>query len=156
MYVFKQTVRKFHLLSSQLFLLTYMITAPAIVSAGEPTPTEMAENFGGVNDFFLNATAFLGSTILPFLFALALAAFVYGIFKYFIWGGANDDDRESGKSLMIWGILGLVLIVAVWGIVNLVITVFFDSVGVSDDGSFTNSANIPDLPTLAPAPTVVE
>jgi uncharacterized membrane protein YidH (DUF202 family) len=103
-----------------------------------------ADNFGGLNDFFENATAFLGSTILPFLFALALAAFVYGIFKYFIWGGANDDDRESGKSLMIWGIIGLVLIVAVWGIVNLVIGILDTSTG---EETFDTNVTIPPIPS---------
>ncbi len=115
------------------------ILSPLMVFAAQGD----AAAFGGLNTFFLNITAFLGSTILPFLFAIALVAFVYGIFKYFILGGANEDDRESGKSLMIWGILGLVLIVAVWGIVNLVISVLDSSTGATP---FDNTVNVPAMP----------
>jgi hypothetical protein len=45
--------------------------------------------------------------------------FVFGMFQFFIAGGANDDKKEQGKSLMIYATLGFVLIIIFWGIVNL-------------------------------------
>ena len=39
--------------------------------------------------------------------------------KYFIFGGANDEAKESGKSLIIWATIGFVLIIIFWGVVNL-------------------------------------
>jgi hypothetical protein len=47
---------------------------------------------------------------------------VWGIFKYFIFGGANDEAKEQGKSLIIYATLGFVLIIVFWGIVNLLTT----------------------------------
>ena len=41
------------------------------------------------------------------------------MFQYFIAGGANDEKKEQGKSLMIYATLGFVLIIIFWGIVNL-------------------------------------
>jgi hypothetical protein len=103
-----------------------------------------AGDLGGLNDFFLTITDFISSTLLPLVFALALLVFVYGIFKYFILGGGDEAARESGKSLMIWGILGLVLIVAVWGIVNLVIDILDSATG--DSGLTGDSVDLPTIP----------
>jgi hypothetical protein len=41
------------------------------------------------------------------------------MFQFFIAGGANDESKEKGKSLMIYATLGFVLIIIFWGIVNL-------------------------------------
>ena len=41
------------------------------------------------------------------------------MFKFFIVGGANDDAKEQGKSLMIYATLGFLLIIVFWGVVNL-------------------------------------
>ncbi len=42
------------------------------------------------------------------------------MFKYFIQGGANDEAKESGKSLIMYAIAGYVVILAFWGIVNII------------------------------------
>ena len=42
------------------------------------------------------------------------------MFQYFIAGGANDEAKEKGKSLMIYAVLGFVLIIVFWGIINLI------------------------------------
>ncbi len=105
---------------------------------------QTADDLGGLNNFFLAITDFVSSTLLPLVFALALLVFVYGIFKYFILGGGDEAARESGKSLMIWGILGLVLIVAVWGIVNLVIDILSGATGgTALDGQGVNLPTVP-------------
>jgi len=57
------------------------------------------------------------------------------MFRYFIAGGANDEAKEQGKSLMVYATLGFVLIIVFWGIVNLVAT----STGLDDDAVDFNS-----------------
>jgi hypothetical protein len=42
------------------------------------------------------------------------------MFLFFIAGGANDEKKEKGKSLMIYATLGFVLIIVFWGIINLI------------------------------------
>ena len=76
--------------------------------------------FGKVDDFFNNVGTFINNVLIPLLFAFALLFFIYGMFRYFILGGANDDDREKGKKVMIWSIVGFVLAVSIWGIVNII------------------------------------
>ena len=76
--------------------------------------------FGKVDDFFNNIGTFINNVLIPLLFAFALLFFIYGMFRYFILGGANDDDREKGKKVMIWSIVAFVLAVSIWGIVNII------------------------------------
>ena len=42
----------------------------------------------------------------------------------FVLSAGDEEKRAKGKSIMIWGIIALVLMVAIWGIVNLLSQVF--------------------------------
>jgi len=96
--------------------------------------------FGEVNDFLDDVSSFINSTLIPLVFAIALLLFIWGIFKYFILGGADEETREEGKQLMLWAIVGFVVMVSVFGIVNLIA----GGLGFSDD---ENIQNIPNVPT---------
>lgn len=71
------------------------------------------------------------NTLIPILVALALLVFIWGVLKYFIFGAGDEGKREEAKNVMIYGLGGLVLIVAVWGIVNLIVNIL----GVSTGGT---------------------
>jgi len=60
----------------------------------------------------------LGNYVIPVLFAIALVVFLWGVVQY-ITAGGDEEKRKSGKQTMIWGIVGLFVMVAVWGLVNL-------------------------------------
>ena len=96
--------------------------------------------FGEINSFLDDVSTFINGTLIPLVFAVALLMFIYGIFKYFILGGADDDEREAGKKLMLWAIVGFVVMVSVFGIVNLIA----GGLGFSND---ENIQNIPNVPT---------
>jgi len=96
--------------------------------------------FGEVNDFLDDISSFINSTLIPLVFALALLLFIWGIFQYFILGGADEEKREDGKKLMLWAIVGFVVMVSIFGIVNLIA----GGLGFSDD---ENIQNIPNVPT---------
>jgi len=63
--------------------------------------------------------AFANNILIPFILGIGFLVFVWGMFRYFIAGGANDEAKEQGKSLMVYATLGFVLIIVFWGIVNL-------------------------------------
>jgi hypothetical protein len=66
---------------------------------------------------------------------LALLAFFYGLAKL-IWGG--PEAVSEGKSLMIWGIVALFVMVSVWGLVRFIGNAF----NIEQGGS----ANVPTVP----------
>lgn len=96
--------------------------------------------FGEIDGFFENITGFINDVLIPLVFAIALLVFLYGVFKYFIYGGADAGAREEGTQLMLYAIVGFVLMVSIFGIVNLIA----DGLGFSDD---QNIQNIPNAPT---------
>ncbi|MBI5004835.1 MAG: hypothetical protein HZC04_01455 [Candidatus Lloydbacteria bacterium] len=64
------------------------------------------------------------SPLIPILVTLALIAFFWGVTKYAIKGADDEKEREQGKQIMIWGIIGLFVIVSVWGLVAVVQNTF--------------------------------
>ncbi len=61
--------------------------------------------------------------IIFFLFALAMVYFLYGLAQYLL-SPDNEEVRKKSKSVMLWGIVGLFIMVAVFSIMNLLINTF--------------------------------
>ena len=59
--------------------------------------------------------------LIGFMFALALVYFLYGLVEFII-NRDSDDKRTQGKSHMLWGIVGMFIMVAAFGIINLIKT----------------------------------
>lgn len=75
------------------------------------------------------------SALIPFLIALGIVYFVWGVISYVV--GNDEEAKKKGRDRMIYGIIGLVVIVAVWGIVRWVTNTF----------NVNNNTNIT-LPTI--------
>lgn len=54
------------------------------------------------------------------VFGLAFIIFIWGIVE-FIRDSESDDGRKKGKANMIWGIIGMLIMVSVFGIINIII-----------------------------------
>lgn len=103
------------------------------------TPALALAQFGEVDTFFGDVISFMNNTLVPLVFAVAFLVFIWGVFQYFILGAGDETKRETGKSYMLYGIIGFVVMVSVWGIVNLLSSgLGFDSPDIQ---------NIPNLPT---------
>jgi hypothetical protein len=80
-----------------------------------------AQNQPNVNYFtgILAQLQGLVNAAIPFMFALAFLFFLFGLVK-FMFSAGNEDAKDTGKRIMIWGIVILFVMVAVWGIVNFI------------------------------------
>jgi uncharacterized membrane protein YidH (DUF202 family) len=74
---------------------------------------------GEFGTLLTNILTFTNTVLIPFIIGIGFLVFVFGMFQYFIAGGANEEKKEAGKSLMIYATLGFVLIIVFWGVVNL-------------------------------------
>ena len=61
-------------------------------------------------------------TIIPVLVVLGVVYFVWGVITYVI--SSDEEAKKSGRNRMIYGIIGLVVIVALWGLVGIVTKTF--------------------------------
>lgn len=80
---------------------------------------------------------FINQVAVPLLFAVAFIVFLFGVFRYFILGGANEEKRKEGRTMIIYSVVGFAVMIVVWGLVNLVV----GTLGI------TNNA-MPALPTF--------
>lgn len=78
------------------------------------------------------------NTALPIVVGLALLGFFWGL-AMFIFGANDEDKRKEGRSIMIWGVVALFVMVAVWGLVNFI----GSAVGVTP-----GTAGTPTIPTV--------
>jgi hypothetical protein len=117
--------------TSALLLTPFLASAQLATGGGD---------LGPFQNLLENILVFTNNVLIPFIIGIGFLVFVWGMFKFFIVGGANDDAKESGKSLMIYATLGFLLIIVFWGVVNLLA----DSTGLEGD----TLQNVPKVKTI--------
>lgn len=76
----------------------------------------MAELLNRISDVILNPVIYL-------LFAVALIVFIWGIFQM-VSAAASEEARITGRRNIMWGIIGMLIMVSVYGILNVVLGTF--------------------------------
>ena len=61
--------------------------------------------------------------LISLLFALAVVYFLYGVFE-FLMNQDNEEAKTKGKSHMVWGIVGITIMMGVWTILGMIINTF--------------------------------
>ena len=87
-----------------------------------------------VNDIFALAESILGK-LAPMLVAIAVIILLVAILGY-IKAGGDEDKKKTYKDLMIYGIIGLFVMVSVWGLVSIL------------SGTFNLNNDIPNVEIL--------
>ena len=75
---------------------------------------------GRLDTVIANVDKFIINPLILFLFALALVFFLYGVFE-FIANLDNEEKKSTGKSHMLWGIVGLTIMMGVWTILGIIL-----------------------------------
>ncbi len=70
--------------------------------------------------------------IIPLLMAVAFAIFLWGVVK-FIFAGGDENKRKEAKHYIVYGLIGLFVMVAVWGLIRVVTSTF----GVQEGGTIS-------------------
>jgi uncharacterized membrane protein YidH (DUF202 family) len=61
----------------------------------------------------------INRSVIPLIFAIAIAMFVWGVVQYVI-NSDQEEKKAKGKQFMIWGIIALTVMLGVWGLVAIV------------------------------------
>jgi len=75
------------------------------------------------------------TALIPFIIGLAMLFFLWGLAKYILSAG-DEAGQAAARSMMIWGIIILFVMVSVWGLVNILST------------SLIGSGAAPPVPTI--------
>jgi len=101
-----------------IFLLSLPILTVAQSFPSAPSP-RTPSNFG---DFISMILGFI-SYLIPVLIAIGLLVFLWGMAK-FILHAEEEDKREEGRQLMMWGAIGLFVMVSFWGLTKILVGTF--------------------------------
>lgn len=58
--------------------------------------------------------------IIPFIFTVLFVVFAWGMFYYVIAGGHDEEAREKGKALLLYGLIGFVVLIMFWSLANFI------------------------------------
>jgi len=82
--------------------------------------TNVAYGADKLDKFIWNVDRLIINPIITLLFALAVVYFLYGLLEFLL-NQENEERQTDGKSHMIWGVVGITIMMGVWGILNLVL-----------------------------------
>ncbi len=78
-------------------------------------------------DQILNkVTDLIINPLIGLMIGIGLIVFIWGVIE-FIAGADNDQKRQQGKRHIVWGIVGLAVMVGVFGIIRIIIN-FLNSI----------------------------
>lgn len=129
--------KKLIILSGFVFGLAPVVALAQIGIAGS-TSTDCTVGANGTLIGVLCRVGQILNSIVPVLVALGVVYFVWGVISYVIAG--DEEAKKAGRDKIIYGIIGLAVIVAVWGLVR-ILTNTFD---VKNAGQIT----LPTLPVV--------
>ena len=122
-------MRKF-LTAAVSFVVPVITLAQGSVSSGavETSPAL------GVMGLFDLSQSFLNQAVL-LITSVAVVWFMYNVFRYAVAG--NEEDKATAKTQMVWGIVGIFVMVSIWGLVAILQRTFgtygFNSGNVASD-----------------------
>ncbi|OGI57627.1 hypothetical protein A3B85_02525 [Candidatus Nomurabacteria bacterium RIFCSPHIGHO2_02_FULL_37_13] len=76
--------------------------------------------YADFNSFLTNVDNMIINPLILLLFALAVVYFLYGVLE-FLANQENEEKKTTGKSHMLWGIVGITIMMGVWFFLNMII-----------------------------------
>lgn len=101
------------------FIFSVFSLTPFLASAQVTIATTATCDLGSnpkLQHLLVYITCIISRSVIPLIFALAIAMFVWGVVQFVI--NSNEEaKKEKGRQFMIWGIIALAVMVSVWGLV---------------------------------------
>ena len=107
--------------------------------------TNIAYASESLDQFINNVDTIVVNPLIVLLFALALVYFLWGIFQ-FVANQDNEEKRSTGKRHMIWGLIGITIMMGVW----MILTIIMNTFGITGIDVQKGTVN---LPNYTPPPT---
>ena len=79
--------------------------------------------YASLDSFIASVNHNILNPLIILLFGLAIVYFLYGALQFF-GNQENEENRTNGKNHMIWGIIGLVIMMGVFTLLNIVMDTF--------------------------------
>ncbi len=128
-------------MKNKLIVLSGLGLAFAPLAFAQNQASNQCQGITGIEALLCKIGGIL-NTLIPILIVLGVVYFIWGVITYMI--GNDEEAKKAGRNRVIFGIIGLVVIVGMWGLVNIVTTTF----GLNGN----NSSTINQIPCVAGTP----
>ena len=78
---------------------------------------------GSVDSFIMKVNELIINPLIVLLFAVALIYFLYGVLQFFT-SPESEEKKTVGKNHMLWGVIGLTIMMGVFAIMNIILRTF--------------------------------
>ena len=96
-----------------------------------------AQGFVSVDQSISTVTALI-NRLIPLVIGIGVLVFLWGLVG-FVTAGGDEEKRKDARSLMIYGIIVLFVMVSVWGLVRILVTTF----GTGQNNTLSSYPQIP-------------
>ncbi len=117
-------------MKKKLVVLSGMVLgfAPFVALAQTPVQATCAANQNANTiETIICRIGLIMNTIIPFLIILGVLYFIWGVITYMI--ASEEEAKTAGRNRIIFGIIGLAVIIGVWGLVRILNNTFNPRVG---------------------------
>ena len=128
-----------------------VVVIMSVLTIGLVAPLAFASTFDGAYFSSFIAVAYsVVTNLVIVVIGIGLLVFLWGVVQY-ITAGADEERKKSARSLMIWGIIGLFVMVAAWGLVRLIASIAGVGIGGSvSQPTFRGAADANTSRTIEP------
>lgn len=102
-----------------------------------------AQNISGNLQGLVQLVGVIVSLLVPIVSTLVVVFFFWGLAMYVLAAG-DEEKAKEGKSIMIWGVLALFVMITIWGIIGFMQNTLGTSVSPTNTGIVA--------PTFEPTP----
>ncbi len=122
-------------MKKKLVVLSGLVLALPVLAFAQQQPCPAGTLFG-----VLCTIGRILSSIVPILIALGVVYFIWGVISYIL--SSDEEAKKAGRNKIIYGIIGLAVIVGMWGLVNILGTTF----GVGSNSGLNSTITTPIIP----------
>jgi hypothetical protein len=132
--------KKLMVLSGFVLGLAPVVALAQVSNTGASSGNCDLSSTGGTLFGLLCKFGSLLNSIVPVLIALGVVYFVWGVITYVV--SDDEEAKQKGRNRIIYGIIGLAVIIGLWGLVNLLKNTF----GLNN----TTQNQLPTVPVVIP------
>lgn len=109
-------LNKLQAISGVAFISLLLLFPIVSFAAGDPAkaPGTGGEGIAGT----VESLSGIVNSLIPLLLTIAVVIFLWGLVKYLFKIG-GEEGSKGGLQIMLWGVVGLFVMVSLWGLVSL-------------------------------------
>lgn len=121
---------KKNIITGILTATAYVLPAIAFGAPGDSPSSAILSPTSNLKDIIKNILG-LFNNLIPLLIGAAMVVFLYGVLVFIAKSSVgNADGRKEGINFMVFGIIGIAVMVSVWGLVAFVTSSLGTTMGV--------------------------